>query len=304
MSCAVCLEHQPRRVLHKNGYEIVRCQHCGFIYVHPLPSKECLMAFYQNPNYFCSADDHGYADYAAERSWIERQASVRLELLETYCRPGRLLDVGCAAGYFLHVAQTRGWQVEGVEIAPTVVVMAEALLGQPIHSSLDALASKSELFDVITMWEYIEHVVDPRHQLQQAYRLLKPGGFLAISTPNTGHLRARRHPERWREFKPPEHLSFFTAETLTRLLHACGFQIVLVTFISPDVRLPSQLQHWLERLRRRLGDVRTKRSPLWWIYSITRRAAIMPVHLYHKLLHAPADYCLGIEVYAQKVQHP
>ena len=300
MNCSVCLSDQRRPFLEKNGYQIVRCHACGFLYVHPRPGQDELEAFYQNPNYFQGDDDYGYAAYADEREVIERQATERLALIERRAARGRLLDVGCAAGYFLRVAKERGWQVDGIEISPAAAQSAEQLLGQRLHLALEAFAATPESFDVVTLWEYIEHVLDPRDELRRVARLLKPGGLLALSTPNTGQFRAQRQPETWREFKPPEHLSFFTVETLTVLLRACGFEPVLTRGVAPDICAPERVQRWIDQLRQSLGDRHTRTTPFWWVYSLARRVLRMPTNLYHRLFLSPFDYCQGIEVYARK----
>lgn len=300
MSCCVCLSAQCQPFLQKNGYQIVRCQRCGFLYVDPRPSQDELDAFYRNPRYFQSGGPYGYAAYLADREEIQRQALERLNLIEQLVPRGRLLDVGCAAGFFLQVAKERGWQVEGVEIAPAMIHAAEQLLRQPVHSTWDVFAATPASFDVVTLWEYLEHVLDPPGELRRVARVLKPGGLLALSTPNAGQLHVRHRPEAWREFKPPEHLSFFTVQTLTALLRACGFEPVLTRGIAPDIRPPETVRRYLDQLRRRLGDRQTRTTPLWWIYSLARRVLQMPTHLSHHLFLSPLDYCQGIEVYARK----
>jgi len=300
MSCCVCLSDQYQPFLDKNDYQIVQCQACGFLYVYPRPGREELDAFYQNPNYFQGGGAYGYAAYCAERKEIERQATERLALIERLMARGRLLDVGCAAGYFLHVAKARGWQVDGVEISRAVAPSAEQLLGQRIHPRLESLNAQPGSFDAVTLWEYIEHVLDPRDELLRLHRMLKPGGVLALSTPNTGQLHVRRHPGDWREFKPPEHLSFFTAETLTALLRACGFEVSAIKPIAPDMRPSESTQRLIDRLRLNLGDRHTRSTPFWWVYSITRRVLLAPTKLYHRLALTPLDYGQGIEAYARK----
>jgi len=300
MSCCVCLSDQNQPFLEKNGYQIVQCQVCGFLYVYPRPSREKLNAFYQNPRYFQGDDAYGYADYLAEREEIERQAAERLTLIERLVERGRLLDVGCASGYFLHVAKARGWQVEGVEVSHVVVPSAEQLLGQPIHPTLEAFAAAPESFDAATLWEYIEHVPDARDELLRLHRLLKPGGWLALSTPNAGQLRARRHPGDWREFKPPEHLGFFTAKTLTALLHACGFEPSVIRAIAPDIGSSESVQRWIDRCRQNLGDRYARSTSLWWIYSIARRVLPARSWLYHKAFLLPFVYSQRIAIYARK----
>lgn len=300
MSCCICSADAARPFLEKNGYSIVRCEQCGFLYVHPRPSHEELRAFYQNPGYFQGEGAYGYDSYVAQRSEIERVANERLMTIESFISPGRLLDVGCASGYFLSVARQRGWRVEGVEIAQAMARAAEELLHQPIYSTLDAAPFPPQSFDVITLWEYIEHIPDPRADLLRVHELLKPGGLLALSTPNAGQRAVVKAPARWREFKPPEHLGFFTRQTLERLVRACGFQPVLLRAIAPHLRLPVLIEHGITLCRETLGDRHTRRTPFWWIYSLTRRMVSSPFRIVQKLIFSPFDYSQGIELYARR----
>jgi SAM-dependent methyltransferase len=325
--CDVCQGNQAVLYLEKAGYRIFQCQHCGFLYVHPRPGREVLKEFYQNPEYFqgiarmpsparedenesragrpchifTGADDYGYADYSAERERIESDAAGRLAVIERLSERGKLLDLGCAAGFFLKAAIDRGWSVEGVEISGEAARSAAALLGQRVYSSVSAASFPPESFDVVTLWEYIEHVPDPREDLRQVNQLLKPGGLVALSTPNAGTQRVKRHPERWREFKPPEHLSFFSVHTLQRLLRECGLGPVVTRGIVPKYEPSDVWQRVTIALQNRLGDRHARKTPFWWVYSLLRRLVLYPTIMHHHLVLSEFEYCEGIEVYARKV---
>lgn len=300
-TCAVCQHDRFAPFLEKNGYTIVRCLTCSFLFVHPPPAPETLQALYTDPSYFRSRGPFGYTNYEAERAVWEAQARARLSVIERYVSGGELLDVGCATGIFLRVARERGWRVCGIEIAPEAAQEAHRLTGGPIFSSADPLLQEGRTFDVITLWEYLEHVPDPRAELQRMSRLLRPGGLLALSTPNAGQRRVQRAPALWREFKPPEHVNFFTARTLRRLLSACGFHTLLLRPIAPDYQAPEWIEHQIARARLRLGDRHDRRTPLWFFYSIARRAVRWTVILHHTLWLSPLDYAEGIEAYARKM---
>ncbi len=299
-ACAVCGSDRFVPFLEKDGYRIVRCAACAFLFVYPPPDSATLHALYTDPAYFRSEGPFGYADYAALRAFWETQARERLLVIERYVARGTLLDVGCASGIFLRVAQERGWKVSGIEIAPEAACEAERLTGCRIVSSPEPLLREGRTFDVITLWEYLEHVPDPRAELQRLSRLLRPEGLLALSTPNAGQRLAQRAPALWKEFKPPEHLSFFTAETLLRLLAACGFRELCVRAIAPDYRAPEWIERGIARARQRLGDRHDRRTPFWFLYSIARRAVRWTVIAYHKLFLSPLAYAGGLEVYARK----
>jgi len=299
-ACAVCGSDRFVPFLEKGGYRIVRCATCAFLFVHPPPDPATLHALYTDPAYFRGEGPFGYADYAALRAFWEAQAHERLLRIERYVARGTLLDVGCAIGIFLQVAQERGWKASGIEIAPEAAREAERLTGCRIVPSPEPFLREGRTFDVITLWEYLEHVPDPRVELQRLSRLLRPGGVLALSTPNAGQRLVQRAPALWKEFKPPEHLSFFTAETLRRLLAACGFQVLCVRAIAPDYRAPEWIERGIARARQRLGDRHDRRTPFWFLYSIVRRVVRWAVIVHHKLFLSPLAYAEGLEVYARK----
>ncbi|MCS7156825.1 MAG: class I SAM-dependent methyltransferase [Blastocatellia bacterium] len=299
-ACAVCGSDRFAPFLEKNGYGIVQCTECTFLFVHPPPDPAILHALYADPAYFRSEGPFGYEDYAALRPFWEAQARERLAVIERYAARGTLLDVGCATGIFLKVARERGWTVSGIEIAPEAAREAERLAECRVVPSPEPFLHEGRLFDVITLWEYLEHVPDPRTELHRFHQLLRPGGLLALSTPNAGQRLVRRAPALWKEFKPPEHLSFFTAETLLRLLSACGFHVLRVRAIAPNYRAPEWIEHRIARARQCLGDRHDRRTPLWFLYSITRRIVRWTIIGHHKLLLSPLAYAEGIEVYARK----
>ncbi len=137
----------------------------------------------------------------------------------------RLLDVGCHIGVFLEIAQERGWEAWGVE--PSRWAAREALSRglQVIEGTLDDVHLADEFFDVITMWDVIEHLADPLTELRRSQRLLKKGGAICIHTINIESPLARLMGSRW-PWLMEMHLYYFSPRTLEEMLRKAGFTVL------------------------------------------------------------------------------
>jgi 2-polyprenyl-3-methyl-5-hydroxy-6-metoxy-1,4-benzoquinol methylase len=290
---------------HNQVYQIVRCGNCALLYVRNMPTADELTVFYNSVDYF-SGDERGYrCSYLQQQFALEKEAGRRLAMLEqllTGLEVGssrKILDIGCAAGFFLSVAKKRAWQIEGVELSQTMAAHARKLLGIEIKSAFDPTMFPDNSYSSITLWEVIEHLSDPLMVLRQVRQLLVPGGLIALSTPNTGHWQAQRRPEWWSEFKPPAHLIYFTETTLCDMLRRAGFANIVIQRIRPLAISPQTLAT-LHQLRDIIGDGANRRTFLWPLTSLIYRLTSSLVGVWHHRQYPDDDLYVGLEAYACK----
>lgn len=226
-----------------------RCRTCSLVSVREMPSPDELRDVYGEA-YFRNArsDDIGYDDYEADRSCIARTANRRLDIIEWHVsHRGRLLDVGCALGFFVDAARRRGWRAEGVDISAHAVAYARDVLGVDARAgTIHEAGYEPGTFDVITAWDVIEHVPDPVGELRYMRTLLRDGGLLVLSTPDIGSRVARLTGSRWMGFKlAEEHLVYFDRNTIALALAQGGFEVERMKAIGKDV----SLEFFARRLR-------------------------------------------------------
>jgi 2-polyprenyl-3-methyl-5-hydroxy-6-metoxy-1,4-benzoquinol methylase len=237
VNCNLCGGDSAEPYLELNGLTIRKCPGCGLLYVNPRPSPEALKELY-TAEYFSNQDNcfkgryFGYVDYAGNRGEITDSFRPRLERIEAVLdgRRGRLLDIGCALGYFLHLAAQNGWQVYGTDVSAAAAASAAGVPGASVFCGpVEAAGFAPGSFDAVTMWDVIEHLPDPAATVRHANKLLKPGGVFALVTPDAGSLAARLLRSRWPEFRRiEEHIYFFSRGTLAALLKKHGFEVVRV----------------------------------------------------------------------------
>ena len=244
--CIVCrsnrtLPYPPRYV---DG-RLWRCEDCGLRFVHPQPSPADAASVYDE-DYFRNPDsgDRGYSDYEGDRSNIERSFQRRWSRLRPLCpNSGRVLDVGCAYGFFLNVAAQAGWDTEGIDISPHAVEFARRTHGDRVQQGAFLEAELPEgRFDLITMWDYLEHSLDPKADLVKAHSLLTSGGVLALTTTDAASLPARVMRHRWMGFKVEEHFCFFSRDAMRRVLKDVGFQTRAIRYDGKFITLDLFLQ--------------------------------------------------------------
>jgi 2-polyprenyl-3-methyl-5-hydroxy-6-metoxy-1,4-benzoquinol methylase len=228
VTCALC-GSSNHSTLYQNidGYDISRCGDCGLTFVNPQPTAEELEEWYSGQRYFfIGAGESALEEY--QRS--DRYAATyvdRVMAIERYTAPGRLLDVGCAGGIFLDCARRRGWSVTGLELADWEIEVAQQRLGLDVRKGTLATANlEADSYDVVTYWDVLEHTRDPAGELARACRVLRSDGLLVIAVPNIDSLVARLNGRSWTMINPPEHLFYFSPQTLRRLLSANGFRII------------------------------------------------------------------------------
>ena len=225
-SCPVCASPSARWAAQYHGLRIVRCLDCGHGYVWPVPSVEFINSIYADNAYYHGGHESiGFNDYSSLAPARKKMFARHLAKIESHVEVGRILDVGCANGEFLNVARSRGWQVFGAD--PSAArSQAEAdgiaLVGATVH---DAAIKRGSL-DAITFWDVLEHVVDPISDLARARELLKPGGVLALTVPDSSNLVARTMGRSWFGYKTAgEHLQFFTHSSLRQALAKAGLTL-------------------------------------------------------------------------------
>lgn len=233
--CGLCGADDTRPVAEIDGFHIVRCRQCGLVYVNPRfpekPLQEIYTAeYYDHDGIQNGLEFFGYDNYLADEANIKITFCKRLKTIERFAAPGKLLDVGCATGFFLDLARSQGWQVCGSEVSDFSARYAHEKLGLDVHlGTLRSLQFEPQSFDVVTMWDVIEHVPDPLAELQEVQRILKPGGVFSVITPDVGSWMARLLGNRWEEFRRVrEHIYFFSRGTLGAMLHKVGFQVLKI----------------------------------------------------------------------------
>jgi 2-polyprenyl-3-methyl-5-hydroxy-6-metoxy-1,4-benzoquinol methylase len=134
-----------------------------------------------------------------------------------------LLDVGCGSGAFMRRMGNLGWRVEGVDFDPGAVAFAQSCGCKALCGSVEDMCYPSNHFDVVVMNHVIEHLSDPISSLKECFRILRPGGKIAVATPNVQSLGHKCFGRSWRGLEPPRHLYLFGFCSLDRLLLAAGF---------------------------------------------------------------------------------
>jgi 2-polyprenyl-3-methyl-5-hydroxy-6-metoxy-1,4-benzoquinol methylase len=226
--CPVCGPRDANRKAERRaipaGFTIVICTVCGIEWQWPRPTPDDLARLYTQ-EYF---DAWGIQEDEEAVRAIKMSTFSRLfDDIERHTQIGPVLDVGCATGYLLEAAERRGWQPFGIELSEYGSSVAKKKFGDTsvFHGRLEETTFQNESFAAITMTDLIEHVLDPVDTLQIAYRLLRPGGVLCITTPRVGGLSYHLMRSKWTQYKL-EHLQYFSPESLAPLLARAGLSLI------------------------------------------------------------------------------
>jgi SAM-dependent methyltransferase len=223
LQCPACSRPTRHRSLYsKNGCEILQCAECG---LGRAQQTDFDPGAYYNEDYFSGGRADGYADYRSAEAILRREFSHKVAFIRRFRESGRLLDVGCAYGFFLEEAKGF-YEVCGIEIAEEAAAACRAR-GLKVLTGVADEARLAELgmMDVIVLLDVIEHLPDPAATLALCTRHLNPGGIIVITTGDFASLYARLAGPHWRLMTPPQHLWFFTPASLGRLAGTLGLSV-------------------------------------------------------------------------------
>lgn len=211
---------------------LLRCENCGHCTANLELETLDTHALYQH-DYFCGGE---FMNYVRDRATFELHFEDRLADLARYRADGDLLEIGCAYGFFLASAR-KHYRVKGFDIAQQAVEYARQEFGLDARcGDFSELEYPAESADIITLWDTIEHLPNPRKMLANVASALRPGGYLFLTTGDIGALLPRIQKSRWRMIHPPTHLHYFTRSSMTKLVSNVGLTPIQIR--SVGVRRP------------------------------------------------------------------
>ena len=257
-ACRICESRAVSLFCVKGPASYYLCRGCDTVFQYPLPTPEEMVNYADN-----QYREGVYRDYVAARDLKHEHFRHRLlEFGGRFPPPGRLLDLGCSCGYFLDVALEGGYDAYGVEFSEEAIAAAQPATRQRIRRANvnDADGHHPREYDVVTAFDIIEHVEDPVTFLGEIEGMLAPGGGVAVSTPDTGHILRYLMGARWPMLQPMQHTTLMSRLGLRIAAERAGFQEVVVT----TARKTLTLEYLFEQ-------VRDHNPALHAAYAVTRR---------------------------------
>ncbi|MCJ7718222.1 MAG: class I SAM-dependent methyltransferase, partial [Anaerolineales bacterium] len=220
MTCPVCRADKFIPLGQKEDFRLVECRGCTHRFVHPMPTKEVIDAY--------------YAKYWINEKNI-RNGNRKIRKLKGILRPvfrkvpGKsFLDVGCNTGFGVEAARRLGFQASGIDLSAEAIEIAQRLYPENsfVAGTAQEFAEGGDSFDAILCREVIEHMPEVHSFMTALRSLMKIGGVLWLTTPDAGHFRVPHDFPRWKEVIPPEHVSFFNLTSLKRLFSGYGIEVL------------------------------------------------------------------------------
>jgi len=224
-SCILCHSTESKSVFNENGISILECKQCGHVY-SSFEQEEHYDGYWEGENQTYDLD-----------WWDKAHRPVYKDFIQSYLKKetGKLLDVGCGLGFFVKAVLDAKpkWEATGYEISTQAVAFANKENG--LKSVYAGLVQNSKLpdnsFDIITLWDVIEHIPKPHSLLNYLYSLLKPGGILFLQTPNFPIQLAKANlkvslkgiQEDGHYLEAKDHVNNYKMHTLAELGRQCGF---------------------------------------------------------------------------------
>ncbi len=223
--CPVCSEKHTKLLYKIKEYTIVKCLNCSMVYVNPRIPNENLYTIYAD-KYFHSEESY-YQDY-------ELTASLRLKTFRRWYKEiqqylktteGTALDIGCAAGYFLEVLVENGWKAEGIELEKEMRSCVKNK-GYSVYDAPLEYFNSEKKYSLITLFDVFEHLPNLHVNIEKLTQILDDNGSIALVTPDFNSFQRKLLGKRWFQFKPREHIQYFTLQTLQKAVNPFGLEII------------------------------------------------------------------------------
>jgi 2-polyprenyl-3-methyl-5-hydroxy-6-metoxy-1,4-benzoquinol methylase len=201
---------------------VVKCNDCALVYLNPRIRQDLILESYSNATdpTFIAQNEERISTFKKSLIGISRRHGIKPETAR------RVLDVGCAGGAFPKAAHDMGFDVVGVEPSKWLAEQGKALYGLDVRPGLlHEQSFPDQSFDIICLWDVIEHLTNPHEVVGNIHRLLKPGGYLIINFPDYGSLARIVLRKNWPMFLSV-HLIYFTRATITDFLQRGKFELV------------------------------------------------------------------------------
>lgn len=224
IECKVCNNQDKSKFTTrfcKDNINIVQCNECGFVFVPPYYRKQINYTEYKN--------EDSLKAVIAGNDWLKIQRhKLRYKTIQKYCPKGKLFDLGVGWGHFLHTGRLLGYEVAGIEMAKMPFTYARDYLKLPVECvDFFDYTPRKDYYDLITMWDVLEHIDNCDEAVAKCAEMLKRGGYIVIQVPQIDSYIANKQKENWQAMGL-DHVNYFSKQTISRFLADKGFKVVKI----------------------------------------------------------------------------
>lgn len=244
IDCPVCVSKKFKKLFYKDEMTVVGCKGCGLIFTNPQPDQKEISSHYDKNYYYCPKknpqDWSRYSDYNARymKGHEKKRFNLIFEKLDQLKpKKGKLLDIGCATGFFIDEANKRGWQAQGIEVSKWAAEWGKKHLKVKITTGeFERIKFPRDYFEVVTMLDVLEHFKNPQIVLNKAAKILRKNGLIYLETINFDHFITRYLiGKKYIYLVPQYHLFYFGRRQLRQFLDKAGFKILDEQLTSSSV---------------------------------------------------------------------
>lgn len=223
IKCCVCGNDKPSQFelkYSKEKYAVVTCNTCSLHFIPPYYRKKIQYTQYKNQDVTNAV--------RAGNNWIKVQRhKLRFRFIKPFVGSGKLFDLGAGWGHFMLAGKELGYDVYGVEISEQPYLYCVNDLKLPVDHIDFFEMDENKKFDLVTMWDVLEHIDKADVFLDKCARLTKPGGYLVLQVPQIDSYFAKRHKDNWK-MMGLDHVNYFSKKTITQILANHGFEVVKI----------------------------------------------------------------------------